>query len=103
MGIALRFDLAPKLLNVMASLIPALLDVRFIRIKTTSMPMMVVGFHILTLCEPSLDRSPSQANPLGDLFDLHPLLTQRYHLLIALIPLGLVRGVRLSIRSDERA
>src|SRR5437016_1915629 len=91
MGISLSFDLAPELLNVVTSLIPPSHDIGLVRIKTTSMRMVVVRFHILCLREPALNGSHSQADPLGDLFDLHPLLVERHHLLVALISLGLVR------------
>ncbi len=85
-----RFDLTPELLDVVTSRVPALHDIRLVHIKTTSMLMVVVGFNIPSLRKPALDRSSSQTNPLGDLFGLHPLLMERHHLLIALIPLGLV-------------
>ena len=88
--ISLSFDLAPELLNVVASLIPTSQDIRLIRIKMTAMPMVVVRFHILFLREPSLDGPHSQADSLGDLFGLHSLLMKGYHLLIPLIPLSLV-------------
>src|SRR5438876_8477406 len=90
MGISLSFDLAPELLNVVTSLIPTSHDICLVRIKTTSMLMVVVRFHIFSLREPPLNGSHSQADPLGDLFGLHPLLMERHHLLVALIPLGLV-------------
>ncbi len=101
--ISLSFDLAPELLNGVASLIPTSQNIRLIGIKTTAMPMVGVRFHILFLREPSLDGPRSQADSLGDLFGLHSLLMKRYHLLIPLIPLSLVCRVRLSIRSDQSA
>src|SRR6266567_2530376 len=101
MGISQSFDLAPELLNVVTSLIPTSHDIGLVRIKTTAMLMVVVRFHILSLCEPALNGSHSQPDTLGDLFDLHPLLMERHHLLVALIPLGLVRRVRLSIRGHK--
>src|SRR2546425_10093108 len=100
--ISQSFDLAPELVNGVASLIPTSQDIRLIRIKTTAMPMVVVRFHILFLREPSLDGPHSQADSLGDLFGLHSLLMKRYHLLIPLIPLSLVCRVRLSIRGHQR-
>src|SRR2546421_9804924 len=100
--ISLSFDLAPELLNGVASLIPTSQDIRLIGIKTTAMPMVGVRLHILFLREPSLDGPHTQADSLGDLFGLHPLLMERYHLLIPLIPLSLVCRVRLSIRGHQR-
>src|SRR5438552_11164529 len=91
MGIAQSFDLAPELLNVVTSLIPTSPDIGLVRIKTTAMPMVVVRFHIRSLGEPALNGSHSQADPLGDLFSLHPLLMERYQRVMALIALGLVR------------
>src|SRR5260370_42531800 len=78
-------------LHVVTSLIPTSHDIGLVRIKTTAMPMVVVRFHIRSLREPPLNCSHSQADPLGDLFGLHPLLMERHHLLVALIALGLVR------------
>ncbi len=45
--ISLSFDLAPELLNGVASLIPTSQNIRLIGIKTTAMPMVGVRFHIL--------------------------------------------------------
>src|SRR5713101_2573582 len=78
-------------LHVVTSLIPTSHDIGLVRIKTTAMPMVVVRFHIRSLREPPLNCSHSQADPLGDLFGLHPLLMERHHLLVARIALGLVR------------
>src|SRR5450759_5809963 len=44
-----------------------------IRIKTTPVRVMIVGFHIGFLFHPSLDRPSSQADSRGNLFDDHPL------------------------------
>src|SRR2546430_16520385 len=55
MGISQSFDLAPELLNVVTSLIPTSHDIGLVRIKTTSMLMVVVRFHILSLREPPLN------------------------------------------------
>src|SRR5438105_4226120 len=90
MGIPLSFDLTPELLDVVTSLIPSPHDIRLVGIKTTAMPMVVVRFLILSLREPALDRSSPQTHSIGDLFGLHPELSECYHLLIALIALGLV-------------
>src|SRR6266487_4355509 len=65
MRIALSFDLTPELLDVVTPRIPTLHDIRFVCIKTTSMLMVVVGFHIRSLREPALNGSHSQASRLG--------------------------------------
>src|SRR6266487_6905366 len=78
MGISQSFDLAPELLHVVTSLIPTSHDICLVRIKTTSMLMVVVRFSILSLRKPALDRSSPQTHSIGDLFGLHPLLTQRH-------------------------
>src|SRR5438105_8117639 len=83
-GMSLSFDLAPELLNVVTSLIPTSHDIGLVRIKTTAMLMVGVRFHILSLREPALNGSHSQADPLCDLFGLHPLLIERHQLLFAL-------------------
>src|SRR3989442_3282370 len=101
MRISLSFHLTPDLLDVMTSVIPSLLHIRLISIETTPVRMMVVGFSIRFLCQPSLDRPPSQADSLGDLLDLHPLLAQCHYLLIAIIPLSLVSRVGPSITGEE--
>jgi hypothetical protein len=75
---------------VVTPLIPTLPHIRLVRLKTTSMPMVVISSHIRSLCEPSLDGPHSQTDPLRDLFGFHPLLAERHHLLVALIPLCLV-------------
>src|SRR5271167_2493770 len=103
MGISLGVDFAPELLNVVTSLIPTLHHIGLVGIKTTAMRMVVVRFHIRTRRKPALDRSPSETDPASDLFDLHPLLTQCHDLLVALIPLSLVRRVRHSISGHQRA
>ena len=46
MGIALCSYLAPELLDIMASFIPALLHIRLICIKTTAMLVMIPRFNI---------------------------------------------------------
>ena len=101
MGISQSCDLAPELLNVVTSLIPTSQDIRLICIKTTSMPMVVVRFHILFLREPSLDGPHSQADSLGDLLDFHSLLAQCHHLLIAIIPFSFMSRVGPTIKRDE--
>src|SRR5258706_3838534 len=90
MRIALSLDLAPDLLDVMTSLVPASSYIRLVRIKTTPMPMMVVGFDIGPIFHPSLHRSHAKAHPFGDLIDFGPLLPECHHLLIAIIPLCLM-------------
>src|SRR6266851_10461207 len=85
----------------MTSIIPSLRHIRSVRVETTSVRVMVVGFRILFLCQPSLDRPSSQADSLGDLLDVHPLLVQCQRLLIAIIPFSLMSRVRLSIKRYE--
>jgi hypothetical protein len=69
MRIALGFDLAPELLDVVLAFVPAPPHIRLVGIKPTAMPVMVRGFHIGPLGKPALDRAPAQTNPLGNLFD----------------------------------
>src|SRR5713226_8599662 len=101
MRISLSFHLTPNLLNVMTSAIPSLLHIRSVRIETTPVGVMVVGFRILVRGKPALDSSCTQTNSLRDLLDLHPLLTQRHHVLVAIIPLSLVSRVGLSISGQK--
>src|SRR5690348_5769914 len=101
MRISLSFHLTPDLLDVMTSTIPSLSHIRSIRIKTTPVMVMVIGFHIGFLFHPSLDRPSSQADSLGNLFDDHPLLAQCHRLLVAIISFRLMSRVGLSITSDE--
>src|SRR5258708_12529925 len=84
-----RFHLTPNLLNVMTSAIPALLHIRSVRIETTPVGVMVVGFRILVRRKPPLDSSCTQTNSLRDPLHLHPLLPQPHHLLLPIIPLTL--------------
>src|SRR5258708_19705069 len=101
MRISLSFHLTPNLLNVMTSAIPSLLHIRSVGIETTPVGVMVVGFRILVRRKPALDSSCTQTNSLRDLLDLHPLLTQRHHVLVAIIPLSLVSRVGLSISGQK--
>src|SRR6266705_4665210 len=101
MGISHRLHLTPDLLDIMTSLIPSLLHIRSVRIETTAVRVMVVGFHIGSLRNPSLDRPSSQADSLGDLLDFHSLLAQCHHLLIAIIPFSFMSRVGLTIKRDE--
>src|SRR5712692_7632366 len=95
MRISLRFDLTPNLLDVMTSAIPSLLHIRSVRIETTAVRVMVVGFRIDIAGNPALDGSCAQTNSASDLLDLHSLLTQCHDLLVAIIPLSLVSRVGL--------
>src|SRR6266487_407613 len=98
MRISLSFDLTPDLLNIMTSTIPALLHIRCVRVKAAAMAScMIVGFRIVIRGQPALDGSCAQADSFGNLFDLHPLLVESYHLLIAFIPLRLMSRVGLPI------
>ncbi len=85
----------------MNALVPSLSHVCFVSIKTAPMAVMVVGFNIGSLFEPALDRSDAETYSFGDLFDFGSLLSQRYHLLIAIIPLGLMSRVGLAISSQQ--
>src|SRR5712692_8181311 len=60
MGISQSFDLAPELLHVVTSLIPTSHDICLVRIKTTSMLMVVVRFHIFSLRERGQDAHRSR-------------------------------------------
>src|SRR5579864_1358049 len=102
MRIPLSFDFAPELLDIMTSLIPALLHISGIGIITTMMLVVIVGFNITALCNPSLDGSPRKANTFSDFFFFDSLFSQCYDLLVTLIPLRLVCRVGLSIRSYMR-
>src|SRR6266571_6725465 len=101
MRISLSFNLTPDLLDVMTAVIPSLLHINLIGIETTPVRVMVVGFRIGFLCQPSLDRPSSQTDSLGDLLDFHLLLAQCHHVLVALIALSLVSRVGLSIRGQK--
>ncbi len=65
MGISQSCDLAPELLNVVTSLIPTSHDIGLVRIKTTSMLMVVVRFHILSLREPPSSPARGAPSPVG--------------------------------------
>src|SRR5713226_3350893 len=95
MGISHRLHLTPNLLDVMTSAIPSLLHIRSVRIETTAVRVMVVGFRIDIAGNPALDGSCAQTNSASDLLDLHSLLTQCHDLLVAIIPLSLVSRVGL--------
>jgi hypothetical protein len=51
--------------------------------------------------QPGRHRSPSHAEATGKLFALQPLLAERDHLLVPLIPFGLMRRVGLSVGSQH--
>src|SRR5260370_13365096 len=102
MRIPLSFHFTPNLLDVMTSAIPALLHIRSVRIETTAMAScMILGFRIVIRGEPALDGSCTQADSFGNLPDLHPLLVQSHHVLIALIPLCLMSRVDLPIGGQK--
>jgi hypothetical protein len=65
MGVALIFDLAPDLLDVMNALVPALSHVCFIRIKPAPMPVMVVGFDIGSRLSPIAESFVAQGRPVA--------------------------------------
>ncbi len=65
MRIALRFDLTLELLDVVTSRVPALLYIRLVRVKVAAVRMVIIGFHILPLRKPALDRARSQTNSRG--------------------------------------
>jgi hypothetical protein len=65
------------------------------------MPMVVVGFARGSLFQPALDRSHAKAHPFGDFFDFGHMPALRYHLLIAIIPLGLMSRVGLAVSSHQ--
>src|SRR5258708_1398051 len=76
--ISLSFDFPAKLFDVMTSLIPPLLDIGGIGIKTASMRGMMACFRIVFLLQPGAHGSFSHAYSTGYLFDLHSLLTEIY-------------------------
>src|SRR5258708_3683341 len=88
-----RFDLSPELLDVVTPLIPAPHHICLVRIKTTSMPMVVVRFHILCLCEPAASSFVSPS-PLA-----WRSLWSSFRAFAVLPPVDSVHTVRLGVPS----
>jgi hypothetical protein len=65
MGISLGFDLTPDLFDIVASLLPSLVHVSSIGIKTAVVPVMIVDFRIAVVGKPGLHRSPFHSHLTG--------------------------------------